>query len=116
MQPKIKYEIFPYTTPTNIEEKFFIRKVLLELKNYVRGGSVHHFVIYGEPYADLYVDSFGDSSVPMPLLKLIWKITGSVEEAINIHAILNSVLLSLSMFWVTLAQLSYPSSFIILLI
>ncbi len=74
--------------------------VLLELKNYVRGGSVHHFVIYGEPYADLYVDSFGDSSVPMPLLKLIWKITGSVEEAINIHAILNSVLLSLSMFWV----------------
>lgn len=74
--------------------------VLLELKNYVRGGSVHHFVIYGEPYADLYIDSFGDSSVPMPLLKLIWKITGSVEEAINIHAILNSVLLSLSMFWV----------------
>lgn len=74
--------------------------VLLELKNYVRGGSVHHFVIYGEPYADLYVDNFGDSSVPMPLLKLIWKITGSVEEAINIHAILNSVLLSLSMFWV----------------
>lgn len=74
--------------------------VLLELKNYVRGGSVHHFVIYGEPYADLYVDNFGDSSVPMPLLKLIWKITGSVEEAINIHAVLNSVLLSLSMFWV----------------
>ncbi len=74
--------------------------VLLELKNYVRGGSVHHFVIYGEPYADVYADSFGDSSVPMPLLKLIWRITGSVEEAINIHAILNSMLLSLSMFWV----------------
>lgn len=74
--------------------------VLLELKNYVRGGSVHHFVIYGEPYTDLYVDNFGDSSVSMPLLKLIWKITGSVEEAVNIHAILNSVLLSLSMFWV----------------
>lgn len=88
--------------------------VLLELKNYVKGGSVHHFVIYGEPYADLYVDGFGDSSVPMPLLKLIWKITGSVEEAINIHAILNSVLLSLSMFWVcTCLQIKNFSSMLV---
>lgn len=88
--------------------------VLLELKNYVRGGSVHHFVIYGEPYADLYVDNFGDSSVPMPLLKLIWKITGSVEEAINIHAVLNSVLLSLSMFWVcTCLQIKNFSSMLV---
>lgn len=74
--------------------------VLLELKNYVRGGSVHHFVIYGEPYADSYIASFGDSSCPMPLLKLIWKLTGSVEEAVNIHAVLNSILLSLALFWV----------------
>lgn len=74
--------------------------VLLELKNYVRGGSVHHFVIYGEPYADSYITSFGDSSCPMPLLKLIWKLTGSVEEAVNIHAVLNSILLSLALFWV----------------
>lgn len=74
--------------------------VLLELKNYVRGGSVHHFVIYGEPYADVYAASFGDSSCPMPLLKLIWRLTGSVEEAVNIHAVLNSVLLSLALFWV----------------
>lgn len=74
--------------------------VLLELKNYVRGGSVHHFVIYGEPYADAYFASFGDSSCPMPLLKLFWRLTGSVEEAVNIHAVLNSVLLSLALFWV----------------
>lgn len=74
--------------------------VLLELKNYVRGGSVHHFVIYGEPYADVYAAGFGDSSCPMPLLKLMWKLTGSVEAAVNIHAVLNSVLLSLALFWV----------------
>lgn len=74
--------------------------VLLELKNYIRGGSVHHFVIYGEPYADSYITSFGDSSCPMPLLKLIWKLTGSAEEAVNIHAVLNSILLSLALFWV----------------
>lgn len=74
--------------------------VLSELNNYVRGGSVHQLVIYGEQYANLYSGSFGDSSVPMPLLKLIWMITGSIEEAVNIHAILNSILLAASMFWV----------------
>lgn len=61
--------------------------VLLELSDYVKGGN-------GEN------SGFGDSSVPMLLLKLIWRATGSVEEAINIHAVLNSIFLSLSMFWV----------------
>lgn len=74
--------------------------VLLELSNYVRGGSNHSYVIYGEQYLAAHNDGFGDSSVPMPLLKLIWRMTGSVEASVNIHAVLNSIFLSLGMFWV----------------
>lgn len=74
--------------------------VLLELKNYVRGGSVHQYIIYGNQNITEYSGNFGDSSIPMPLLKIIWMLTGSVEASVNIHAVLNSVFLALSMFWV----------------
>lgn len=74
--------------------------MLLELSNYVKGGSIHRYVLGGERYIDSSLGGFGDSSIPMPLLKMLWRITGSVEAAINIHAVVNSIFLSLSMFWV----------------
>lgn len=74
---------------------------LLEASNYVRGGSLHKNVNHGAPYLNRYMGGgFGDSSTPMPLIKLVWKITGSVEAGINIHAILNILLLSISTFYV----------------
>ncbi len=75
--------------------------VLLEASNYVKGGSLHSCIRYGAPYVGEYVDGgFGDSSVPMPLIKFICRLTGSFEAGINIHAIINILLLAVSMFWV----------------
>ena len=74
--------------------------VLLEANNYVRGGDVHRNVCYGAPNVNSYTYSIGDSSVPMPLIKILAHLTGSVEAAINIHAIMNSVLLACSMCWI----------------
>ena len=54
--------------------------MLLEASNFVRGGSAHVNVSYGAPYLYEYVGNFGDSSVPMPLIYLFWKITGSVPQ------------------------------------
>jgi hypothetical protein len=54
--------------------------VLLEASNYVKSGSLHYNVESGAPYSGEYVaGGFGDSSVPMPFIKLVWSITGSVE-------------------------------------
>lgn len=72
--------------------------MLLEASNFVRGGSAHVNVSYGAPYLYEYVGNFGDSSVPMPLIYLFWKITGSVEAGINLHTILNILLLAVAMF------------------
>ena len=74
--------------------------VLLEASNYVKGGNVHYNVCYGAPKIYSYVYSIGDSSVPIPLIGFLTKIIGSVEAAINIHAILNSILLAIGMYWV----------------
>ena len=87
--------------------------VLLEASNYVRGGSTHVYVNQGAPYSGGYSGSFGDSSVPMPMIKLLWILTGSVEASINIHAILNILLLAVSMFAVCIKlKLSDISSMI----
>ncbi len=74
--------------------------VLLEANNYVRGGDVHTNVCYGAPNLNRYTYAIGDSSVPMPLIKLLTGILGSVEAAVNVHAILNGILLALGMYWV----------------
>ena len=74
--------------------------VLLEANNYVRGGDVHRNVCYGAPELGRYTYAIGDSSVPMPLLKILKRIFGSVEAAVNIQAIMNSLLLAYSMYWV----------------
>lgn len=74
--------------------------VLLEANNYVRGGDVHCNVCFGAPNINNYSYNFGDSSVPMPLIKLLTGLFGSVEVAVNIFAILNSVFLACSMYWV----------------
>lgn len=74
--------------------------VLLEASNYVRGGNVHRNICYGAPNVNDYAYAFGDSSVPMPLIKFFAGILGSVEGAVNIQSIINSVLLACSMYWI----------------
>ena len=75
--------------------------VLLEASNYVRGGDVHRNVSYGAPNLNRYISAFGDSSVPMPFIKFLTGISGSVEAAVNIQAILNSVMLACAMYWIS---------------
>jgi hypothetical protein len=76
--------------------------VLLEASNYVKGGSIFSSVEYGAPYTGEYVGGgIYDSSVPMLFISLIWRITGSVEAGINVHAILNILLLAISIYWVS---------------
>lgn len=74
--------------------------VLLEATNYVRGGSYYNNVLTGAPYVN-QGNSMGeirDSSVPMLLIIPLAKLLGSVEAAVNIHAVLNILLLSISMY------------------
>lgn len=73
--------------------------VLLEAANYVRGGNVHRNVLYAAPYASKYMSAMGDSSMPIPFIGLVWRLTGSVEAGVNVAAILNGVLLALSAYW-----------------
>lgn len=73
--------------------------VLLEAANYVRGGNVHRNVLYAAPYASKYMSAMGDSSMPIPFIGLVWRLTGSVEAGVNVAAVLNGVLLALSAYW-----------------
>ncbi|MDE7183468.1 MAG: hypothetical protein K2O40_03115 [Lachnospiraceae bacterium] len=73
--------------------------VLLEAANYVRGGNVHRNVLYAAPHASKYMSAMGDSSMPIPFIGMIWRLTGSVEAGVNVAAILNGVLLALSAYW-----------------
>lgn len=73
--------------------------VLLEAANYVRGGNVHRNVLYAAPHASKYMSAMGDSSMPIPFIGLIWRLTGSVEAGVNVVAIFNGVLLALSAYW-----------------
>lgn len=84
--------------------------LLLELNNYVRGGFVHHHVVYGEPYIGSYSSSLCDYSLIMPTLKLFWRMTGSIEKAVNIHAVMNSTVMSLCMYWVCIRLKNRPFS------
>ena len=67
--------------------------VLLEAANYVRGGNVHRNVLYAAPHASKYMSAMGDSSVPIPFIGLVWRLTGSVEAGVNVAAVLNGCLL-----------------------
>ena len=73
--------------------------VLLEAANYVRGGNVHRNVLYAAPHASKYMSAMGDSSVPIPFIGLVWRLTGSVEAGVNVAAVLNGVLLALGAYW-----------------
>ena len=74
--------------------------LLLEMNNYVRGGFVHHHVVYGEPYIGNYSSNLCDYSLIMPILKQLWRMTGSIEKAVNIHAVMNCIVMSFCMYWV----------------
>ena len=73
--------------------------VLLEAANYVRGGNVHRNVLYAAPSTSKYMSAMGDSSMPIPFIGLIWRLTGSVEAGVNVAAVLNGVLLALGAYW-----------------
>ena len=73
--------------------------VLLEAANYVRGGNVHRNVLYAAPHASKYMSAMGDSSMPIPFIGLVWRLTGSVEAGVNVAAVLNGVLLALGAYW-----------------
>lgn len=74
--------------------------VLLEAANYARGGNVHEKACMGAPDIGGYWYNIGDSSVPIPFIYLLSKLFGSIEAAINIHAVMNYILMAISMFWV----------------
>lgn len=74
--------------------------VLLEANNYIRGGNVHEYACFGAPNIGDYWYNMGDSSVPIPFIKLLSGILGSVTAAVNVHAILNCILMAISMYWI----------------
>lgn len=74
--------------------------VLLEANNYIRGGNVHEYVCFGAPNIGDYYYNIGDSNVPIPFIKLLSGILGSVTAAVNVHAILNCILMAVSMYWI----------------
>lgn len=74
--------------------------MLLEANNYIRGGNTRNNVIYAAPDLKNYRECIDDSRLPLPLIGVLSSIFGNVEAAINIHAILNIVLLALSMYCV----------------
>ncbi len=72
--------------------------VLLEANNYLRGGDAHVNVFFAAPNIGGYYYNLGDSSMPIPFLGLMAKIFGSLEAAVNIHAILNCLLMTVCMY------------------
>ena len=74
--------------------------VLLEAANYARGGNVHRSVITATPGSDNWQINVGDSSVPIPIIKILWDIVGSLEAAVNIYAIFNTIMLAVCMYLV----------------
>lgn len=74
--------------------------VLLEAANYCRGGNLFNNVIYNAPNINnnVFLGGISDSSVPMILIKPLFYLLGSVEAAVNIQAILNIVMLSVSVY------------------
>lgn len=72
--------------------------MLLSGNNYIRGGNVHNKVCYMAPYMNVFTAEFGDSEMLVPLIGILCKILGNVEAAINVIAVLNSVLIALAMY------------------
>lgn len=72
--------------------------LLLDVNNYVRGGNVHNNAIFGAPAVGRYRSVMADYAMMFPSLKLFWKLTGSVEAAVNIQLIFNNMILAISMY------------------
>lgn len=72
--------------------------LLLDVNNYVRGGNIHNNAIFGAPDVGGYRNVMADYAMMFPTLRLFWKISGSVEAAVNIQAVFNNVILSLGMY------------------
>lgn len=71
---------------------------LLDVNNYVRGGNIHNNAIYGAPDIGSYINVMADYAMMMPTVKLFWKISGSVELAVNLQAVFNIFILTLGMY------------------
>lgn len=72
--------------------------LLLDVNNYVRGGNIHNNAIFGAPDIGSYRNVMADYAMMFPTLKLFWKISGSVEAAVNIQAVFNNIILTLCMY------------------
>lgn len=71
---------------------------LLDVNNYVRGGNIHNNAIYGAPEMGRYINVMADYAMMMPTVRLFWKISGSVEQAVNLQAVFNILILTLGMY------------------
>lgn len=71
---------------------------LLDVNNYVRGGNIHNNAIYGAPNIGSYINVMADYAMMMPTVKLFWKISGSVEQAVNLQAMFNIFILTIGMY------------------
>ena len=72
--------------------------LLLDVNNYVRGGNIHNNAIFGAPNVGVYRNVMADYAMMFPTLKLFWKISGSVEAAVNMQAVFNNVILTIGMY------------------
>lgn len=72
--------------------------MLLEASNYVRGGNIHSATIFSAPHNGGYRGALGDYAMMLPTIRLFWKITGSVEAAINMQLIFSHIILGLCMY------------------
>lgn len=72
--------------------------LLLDVNNYVRGGNIHNNAIFGAPNVGGYRNVMADYAMMFPTLKLFWKISGSVEAAVNMQAVFNNVILTIGMY------------------
>lgn len=74
--------------------------MLLEVNNYVRGGNIHSNAVFGAPGMGRYRSVMADYAMMLPTSALFWKMTGSVEAAVNMQLIFNNIILALSMYFV----------------
>lgn len=90
--------------------------VLLEATNYCRGGNPFYNITYNAPEINenKFIGGIHDSSVPMLLIKPLSYLLGSVEAAVNIHAILNVVMLAVSVYFTCIYWKIRPSVAIVM--
>ena len=74
--------------------------LLLEVNNIVRGGTIHNNAVFGAPDIGGYRNIMADYTMMFPTIRLFWKLSGSVEAAVNIQLIFNHLILGLCMYLV----------------